>query len=122
MLIKNLFGHRGVCGQVSAGGVRRGTRVQKKSGIRELADAGDPLSLGLGLGLGLGFLKCVQHADTEPVFHQLAQGEPVASSSSLNGRRPEYVRCLLKKLPVSSSLKTLEMRSSRITDELAVRP
>ena len=78
----------------------------------------DPLSLSLGLGV----LKCVQHADTEPPFHQLAQGEPVATSSSLNGRRPEYVRCLLKKLPVSSSLKTLEMRSSRITDELAVRP
>ena len=117
MLIKYLFGHRGVCGQVSAGGVRRGTRVQKKSGIRELADAGDQ-----SLSLVLGVLKCVQHADTEPLFHQLAQGDPVATSSSLNGRRPEYVRCLLKKLPVSSSLKTLEMRSSRITDELAVRP
>lgn len=51
---------------------------------------------------------------------RLAQGESVATSSSLNGRRPEYVRCLLKKLPVSSSLKTLEMRSSRITDELAI--
>ena len=59
------------------------------------------------------------HLNFLPFCFQRERGESVSTTAQLNGRRPEYVRCLLKFLPISSSLHTLELQDNKMNDELA---